>query len=289
MDRIALFNTMEKSTAFPKIPKELSDIINMLQEPQSAEIDAVVDRISLVEDLEPMIIDFINSEFFKVSKKVKTLKEAIIYLGMTTMQVIIIATIINYLFSAERDRFGEYKKKSYLKHSVGTALASISIAEWLGEDNRYELFAYGMLHNIGVILYENCFPESFKKIQEMISRGSHQIVAERIVLGGMDHTDIGSWVCEKLNFPPNISDVIIGHHWPSKAKNQNSLLHIISLGDYISTRYYEGFLMRTKAVKPLNLNLNKNNFFDIPEEVLNEISLNLPNEVEKTLKLFSRF
>ncbi|HZJ83356.1 MAG TPA: HDOD domain-containing protein [Clostridia bacterium] len=287
MDRATLLDAMEKSPNFPKIPKELSDIINILQEPQDAIIDDIVDRINLVEGLESMIIDFINSEFFKAPKKVTSLKEAIVFLGMKTMQVIIIATIINYLFSNEGDRFGEYEKESYLKHSIGTALASISIAEWLGKDNKYELFAYGMLHDIGVVLYENCFPELFGKIQEMISRGNHQIVAEKIVLGGLDHTDIGSWVCDKLNFPPNISDVVISHHWPSKAKNQNKMIYIINLGDYISTKYYEGFLMRINWKKPIKLRIN--NSLNIPEEVLEEVRLNLPKEVEKTLRLFKRF
>ena len=287
MDRATLLDAMEKSSNFPKIPKELSDIINILQEPEGAIIDDIVDRISLIEGLESMIIDFINSKFFKAPKKVTSLKEAIVFLGMKTMQVIIIATIINYLFSNEGDIFGEYKKESYLKHSIGTALASISIAEWLGEDNKYELFAYGMLHDIGVILYENCFPELFEKIQQIISRGTHQIVAEKIVLGGLDHTDVGSWVCDKLNFPPNICDVVVSHHWPFKAKNQNKMIYIINLGDYISTKYYEGFLMRIDWEKPIKLNIN--NPLNIPEEILEEIRLNLPNEVEKTLSLFNKF
>lgn len=287
MDKDTIFKTMDNSPNFPKIPKELSDIITILQEPQTVEIDELVDKIRLVEDLELMIVDFINSEFFKVNKKVTSLKEAIVFLGMTTMQVIIIGGIINYLFPSARDQFGEYKKKSYLKHSIGTALASISISEWLGDDNKYELFAYGMLHDIGVILYEKCFPELVEKIQEIISRGTHQIVAERIVLGGLDHTDIGAWVSDKLKLPPRISDVIISHHWPLKAKNQNRMIYIINQGDYISTNYYERFLRGESLEKPTKLVMN--NSLNIPEEVISEISLNLPEEVERTLKIFNKF
>lgn len=64
-----LFDAIERSPKFPKIPKELTDIINMLQEPEKTNIDEVVERIQLVGNLELMIINFINSEFLKHLKK----------------------------------------------------------------------------------------------------------------------------------------------------------------------------------------------------------------------------
>lgn len=287
LDRATLLDTLEKSPNFPVVPKELSDIINVLQEPQDVEIEDLVYRIKLVEDLEPMIINFINSQFFKVNKKVTSLKEAIIYLGMNTMQVIIITTITSTLFPNYLDEFGNYRRKSYLRHSIGTALASISIAEWLGEGDQYELFAYGLLHDVGVVLYESYFPELKEKIDEIIKRGTHQIVAERIILGGLDHTDIGGWICNKLNLPPNIFEVVTSHHWPFKAKKENKMIQIINLGDHISTKYYED-LLRGSSFEG-STNFSTNNSLKVPKEVIEEIAYNLPNEVEKTLTLFTRF
>lgn len=46
------------------------------------------------------------------------------------------------------------------------------------------------------------------KVQEIIIRGNHQVVAERIVFGGIDHTNIEDWFCKWLNFPLKISDVL---------------------------------------------------------------------------------
>lgn len=282
-----LFEAIEKSPNFPKIPKELSDIINMLQEPEKTNIDEIVKRIQSVENLELIILNFINSEFFKAPKKISSLKEAIVFLGMNTMQVIIIAEIVSYLFPKNHHEFSVYDKKSYLKHSIGTVVASIAIAEWLGEGNKYELFAYGMLHDIGVVLYEVCLPEAIEKVQEILRRGNHQIVAERIVFRGIDHTNIGAWFCKKLHFPLNISDVITNHHWPNKS-NQNRTFHIINLGDYISHIYYRDYLIKRKVEKPVQI-IMEDNPLNIPEEVIKEISYSLANDVDETLKLFNRF
>jgi HD-like signal output (HDOD) protein len=291
-----LFDAIEKSPKFPKIPKELCDIINMLQEPEKANIDEIVERIQVVENLELMILNFINSEFFKAQRKVINLKDAIVFLGMNTMQVIIIAQIVSYLFPRDHHEFSAYHKKIYLKHSIGTAVASITIAEWLGEGNKYELFAYGVLHDIGVVLYEVCLPDTIDKVQEIIIRGNHPVLAERIVFGGIDHTDIGTWFCEKLNFPSNISEVIACHHWPKKSKNRNRNMDILNLGDYISHIYYRDFLIKyynnhlrkKKVCKSFKFTMVENSL-NIPEEVIEEICRSLPDDVEKTLKLFKRF
>lgn len=207
---------------------------------------------------------------------------------MSTMQVIIIAQIVSYLFPRDHQDFCAYHERSYLKHSIGTAVASIAIAEWLGEENKYELFAYGVLHDIGVVLYEVCLPESIEKVQEILIRGSHQVVAERIVFGGIDHTDIGTWFCKKLNFPLNISDIIASHHWPDKSTSQNRAIYIINLGDYISHIYYREYLFKRKTEKPVKI-LKEDNPLNVPDEVIEEISCSLPHNVDETLKLFNRF
>jgi len=286
-----IFEAIEKSDKFPKMPKELSDIVNMIQVPEETDIDELADRIKNVVDLESMIMDFINSEFFKAPKKVTSLKEAIIFLGMNTMQVIIVAQIVNCLFPKEDPESCTYQKICYLKHTVGTAVAATALSEWLGEESRsdkYELFAYGVLHDIGVVLYEVCLPDMVDKVQDIIIRGNHPVVAERIAFGGIDHTDIGAWFCRKLNFPPNIVDIIENHHWPKKSTNINKIMYIISVADYISHLYYRDFLIKKKVEKPIKIYMPPNPL-NIPHEVIDEILCRLPGLVDETLRLFKRF
>ena len=283
MDKRQVLDKIETSPNFPKIPRELSDIITMLQEPTKVEIDDLVDKIITVENLEDMIIEYINSEYFKLKRKLNSLKEAIIYLGISTMQVIIIATISSNLFPA---KLNDSKKISYLKHTIGTAAASCAIAESIGGYDRYEIFSYGLLHDIGVVVIDNCCPELMEDILEIMKRGNHQIVAEKIVLGGLTHSDIGAWLCTKLNLPSNISNVIKNHHWPSKTEENNSVIDLIYMGDFISTRYYETLLEINLLIKQ---NLIMKNPLNISNELIDEISNSLPEEVDKVIPLFKRF
>jgi len=40
----------------------------------------------------------------------------------------------------------------------------------------------------------------------------HQIAAEKVVLGGLTHAEIGMWLCEKWGLPREIVEIVGYHH-----------------------------------------------------------------------------
>ncbi len=282
MDKEYFYKVIEDSPNFPKVPSELSSIIEILQEPKKVNIDELVEKITVINDLEEKILLYLNSEIFRLKKKITSLREGIIYLGMSTMQVIVLATIIRYIFPSDNESITKKKKIDYLKHTIGTAIASCAISEYLNEYDKFEIFTQAMLHDIGVVVIDNCYPEKMEDILTIMRRGNTQIIAEKIALGGIHHTDVGAWLCDKLNLPNNIKEVITYHHWPAKQNPDNRLVHIIHAGDYISTRYYEK-LVRVNVDYIYNLNLK--NDLNIPETVINEIALKIPLEVERVYEV----
>lgn len=285
MQEIHVFERIESSPNFPNIPARLTKIISMLQDPRSVDIDDLVDQVRMVDDIESTILAYINSEYFNVRRKVSDLREAIIYLGMHTMQIIIIAIITNYLFPSNKDYTSRDKKFRYLKHSIGTAVASCAIADLVGPYDKYELFTYGLLHDIGVVVLDICCPDLMEEIITIMKRGSHQIIAEKVALKGITHQETGAWLCEKLNFPPNIADVIKNHHRPLMVENPSQVINYIHLGDIISTKYYEALFGIDIQIIPNQLYKTK---FDISEKDVQKISRELPDEIEKVLTLFKR-
>ena len=283
MNKEQFYKVLESSPNFPKVPSELSNIIIMLQEPKRVNIDELVDKIMAISGLEERILIYLNSEIFRLKKQITSLREAIIYLGMNTMQVIVLATIIRYLFPADGESVTNRKKVDYLKHTIGTAVASCSIAEYLNEYDKFEIFTQAMLHDIGVVIIDNCYHEKMEEILTIMERGNAQIVAEKIALGGLHHCDVGAWLCDKLNLPNNIKEVISYHHWPTKQKAENRLIHIIYAGDYISTKYYEKLLKVN-----VDYNLNFNNTLNIPKEIVENIAISLPEEVDRVYEVIKK-
>ena len=59
--------------------------------------------------------------------------------------------------------------------------------------DKEKIFTYGLIHDIGITVLDICLPEHLDKIHTMQLNGIHQLVAEKIVLGGLTHENIGMW------------------------------------------------------------------------------------------------
>lgn len=279
MKKEELFELLEKSQYLPKITNHISEILELLSNPVNLNVDELVKKVSSNETLNDLMISNLNSGYFQLSRKVSSIKEAIVYLGMHTVQNLLIFFITRQLFpdcSIKRDR--TFDMVRYWKHVLGTSVASSMLSLRLKQGDKFKLFSYGLIHDIGIAVLDVCLPELIDEVSEILKRGVHQLVAERSVLGGITHADIGAWLCRRWNIREDIVNIIEYHHTPFLAKSNTFDVKLMHVADTISTEYYE---------KLLGLNLNHG----ISSQVIDSLGLTgkdieavsqaLPNELEK--------
>lgn len=284
MENGQLYQMILNSPSLPQIPADLSEIILLLQDPDRVDIDQLVKRVSELPKLETIILSYINSPYFRMRRKISSLREAIILLGMQTVQVVIIASVCQYLFPHGYARSNIFNKVRYIRHSIGVSIISCALAEELRGGDRYQLFAYGLMHDIGIALMDACFPELVDAVYARIMKGSHQIIAEREVLGGACHPEVGAWIAERWSFPPNMINIIKNHHWPRIAEDNTYELQLIHLADIISANYYENMLLEyTRAPSSLALQ----NDLGIDQATIDRVTAELPAEVTRVMGLFT--
>ena len=73
-------------------------------------------------------------------------------------------------------------------------------------------------------------------------QGLHQLVAEKVVLGGITHADVGKWMCEQWGLPDEIGEIVGNHHSPFTTDMGSQELIIVHLADAISSNYYENLM-----------------------------------------------
>lgn len=207
------------------------------------DIDLLIEKVSQLNDLNNLMLKNINSGYFRLSREIKSIKEAVVYLGMKTVQNLLIIHIIQQLFSGgEEKRNRMFDMKMYWKHVLGTAVASCLVSEKLKKGDKYKLFSYVLLHDIGITILDICLPDYMDKVIEKIFKGLHQVAAERIVLGGITHADVGAWICRKWNIREDIINIIEFHHTPLYAQSDNEYIKMLYVGDVISNNYYQRLL-----------------------------------------------
>ncbi|MFT8315252.1 MAG: HDOD domain-containing protein [Clostridium sp.] len=284
MNKSEIINYIEQSNRLPKINKDFTNIISILETSNSFDIDTLVDEISKWPNLKTSLLTIINSGYFKIPKKVSSLKESIMYLGTTTIHRLVLSYLIKCLLPDNLGRSDAIDRVKYLKHCLGTSIAATAIADKLGLKDKYKYFAYGLVHDIGNAVLDICLPGIINEVVKIELKGVHQIVAERTVMEGCTHSDIGNWLCEKWNLPKDVNAAITYHHTPLLATEYIEEVNVMSIADSISTLYYEKLLcLNTFYV----LNETVADSLGITMEDIEKISKELPDKVEEILKVLN--
>lgn len=237
-----VIGVIEESNKLPHIPQQISEILNMLFNPATVDLDELIIKISKCSNLEDMLLKYLNFGYANFTRRKNSLKDTIIFLGAQNVKSILISFITKLLLPDNTGKSEVFSSSKYWKHCIGTSVAGAMICEKTGISDKYKMFSYGLIHDIGVTVLDICMPGLLDKIHDLQIKGIHQIVAEKIALGGITHTDIGVWLCKRWNLPEEFINIVGFHHLPLLATANHSEVRIIHVADTISTTYYERLL-----------------------------------------------
>lgn len=269
---------IQQSKHLPRIPTEFGETLNMLLEPFEFDMDECIEKISSFSGLESTLIQVLNY-YSKLKREIITLKDAVLYLGAKNTRMIAVAYITRLLLPNRSGRAKVFNNKTYWKHCIGTSIASYMIAEESGLCDKDKMFTYGLIHDIGITVLDVCLPDHLDKVHTMqLQQGLHQIVAEKIVLNGITHTEIGMWLCKKWGLPEEIAEIVGYHHSPFIKNNTSNEVRIIHLADSISTNYYEKLLGTNKTYIYAD---RTRQLLNLSKEFVEDLAQQLPNEVDR--------
>ncbi len=282
MQNHPIIRLIQQSNYLPQIPKAFGEVLSMLLEPNEFSIDECIEKLYSLPELESNLIQVLNF-YSKLNREIVSLKDAVLYLGAKNTRMIAIAYITRLVLSDRNGRSEIFDRKKYWKHCIGTSIASYMIAAETGLCDEEKMFTYGLIHDIGITVLDICLPNHLDDIYtRQLQKGLHQIVAEKVVLNGITHAEIGMWICKQWGLPDEITEIVGYHHTPfvqSKTSNEAKIMH---LADSISTNYYENligtsttFIYGDKMREALNL----------PREFIVDIGEKLPKEVDKLSRI----
>lgn len=277
MEKHEILKLIKNSKHLPQIPKSFGEILNMLLDPCDFNMDECIDKFSMYPQLESTLIKVLNYNS-KLNREIVSIKDAIVYLGAKNTRLIAISYITRLLLPDRKGRAKIFDNNTYWKHCIGTSIASYMIADRTGLCDKDKMFIYGLIHDIGVTVLDICLPEHLDKIHMLQQKGLHQIAAEKIVLSGITHSDIGMYLCQEWGLPDEISEIVGFHHTPLLSSKNITEVKVMHLADSISTNYYEKllgnettFLYSEKIMNALGVN----------KECIDEIVDRIPQEVKK--------
>lgn len=264
------------------LPVPAFDSMQLLNQFNSEELSpkSLAEIIQKDQSIVSRILALANSPLYGLPKKISTVEVAISILGLQTVKDIVTGLSIINATSKEKDRY--FNSDFFNYHSYLTGYISQLLAHDFNYPVKSEAFVAGLLHDIGIPIIHRYLNTEFKLISELkFYRKISQSKAEIMILG-RTHSEIGSSVASKWNFPDNLIDAIKNHHTPLQSVVNPKLTAIVHIADYIANRESPQFMLTAEDEK---LDKEVIEILNIPDEsFLFDMIFNI-SELVKTVNL----
>lgn len=200
--------------SLPSLPRLYHELIFHIQqdEPSMQRIGAIISKDM---GMTAKILQFVNSAFYGVSRKVSDPVQAVTLLGLETIKILIISI---HVFSEFNRQILERIPLTILwDHTMNTAGIARSIAQSQACEAKIIDNAYmgGTLHDVGIIILANNFTDKYCTTIDISIKNTIPLYeAEREVFG-ITHAEIGAYLLGIWGLPDSIVESVCYHHNPS--------------------------------------------------------------------------
>lgn len=161
------------------------------------------------------LLKLVNSAFYGFPRRIETVSQALVVIGLNQLRDLVLATsIINLFQGIPKDLVS---MESFWRHSIACGLAARLIADRRNEAHPERFFVAGMVHDVGrLIMYKKIGDLCREALIKAKTKGIPLAVAERETIG-FDHCEIGRMLFKSWGLPGSLEEAVTCHHRPGKA------------------------------------------------------------------------
>jgi HD-like signal output (HDOD) protein len=234
-----------KLTALATLPEVTTRIIATVEDPRSsaAQLHKIVSHDPV---LVTRILKVVNSAFYGLPGQVASVERAIVLLGLNAIKNIAVAASIGQMFRGVK-LCEQYTAKDLWTHCLSVACVSREIAKLAKLPLADEAFLAGMIHDVGVLVSLQTWPEQLRSVCDQAAVGGRFIDLEMNVIG-VDHQMLGRALAAKWQFPASCQMVAGQHHAPVEITDTSRVLvNIVHAADTLCCEASAGFPLTARG------------------------------------------
>ncbi len=201
------------------LPHAASKVISLCNDP-NASADDLATPISSDSAIAAMVLRRANSVALGGSRKIGTIRDAVVRIGRRETRQLAITMAIYKLFDKREKSFG-FNRYMYWIHALGAGIAARNLAEKIPRINPEQAFLAGLLHDIGKIIFDDHLNREYQELIKRASTEGLRICKAEQEMFVMDHAFMGARISEQWNLPQEITEAIETHHRAAKAGDES--------------------------------------------------------------------
>ncbi|NCC52715.1 MAG: HDOD domain-containing protein [Spartobacteria bacterium] len=193
----------------PAIPHLVADTLRVVSDPRasSQEVEWVVIRD---QALTACVLKVVNSAAYGFSRRIESVREAVVLMGMRKMKQVVGAMTASDLFKA--DISGLVDPRQLWMHALSASLWARQIIERKQLWGCESATTASLLHDLGLLILMQFAGDRYLPVlEEARAQNLHPVVLERKRLG-TTHASVGGMLCAAWKLPIAIGQLVKEHH-----------------------------------------------------------------------------
>lgn len=222
----------------PSLSTTVTKVLEVCNRPDTSPKD-LNQVISLDPVLTGQVLKLINSAYYSLPNRITSLTRAIIMLGLNTVKNLALSTAI----LGTMKKAGPFQSLSmdlFWTHSICVGVTAKALAAKRNASGllREESFVAGLLHDLGKIVLNNCFPGQYEQVLQTTRAGQGPLHEAETRAFGFNHGLAGRMVADKWQLNESLIEALCCHHEPELTAEENrELVSIVALANAYANIY----------------------------------------------------
>ena len=197
--------------SLPTIPTVYAELVRVLQS-DNVSPQMIGEIVSRDLALTAKLLQLVNSSLFGISREITSPREAAVYLGMETVQALVIT--VSALSQFRLPNSCGFSIEELQEHSlaVGALASHIAKSMRLSRPNVDCAFLGGLLHDIGKLVLVANYPAQYQEALEQARRSSLRVCEAETTVFGTSHAEVGAYLLWLWGLPEPVTDILAMHH-----------------------------------------------------------------------------
>ncbi len=226
MKNFSLDDLMEEASKLPPFPRAAQKALTLIRDREAGALE-LAKVLGTDQVLSAHVLRWANSAFYGMGNRIVTMQQAIVVLGLNTIQELIMSYTVSDKLNRPVPGY-DLQRGELWHHALGTAIGAKLISKQRHLRMDEEAYFAGLLCDIGKLVFEKLLREADIHQEEW---EQHSFLEMERALFGIDHAMLGAEMARRWQLPENLVEAIAHHHDPQAAREHATLVAAIHVAD----------------------------------------------------------